>query len=73
MGGRKKQSQRRARQERRFRVRGIRRDPPDVRKLGKALLSLARAEAEQRAQAEHETQQQANDQTEQQREEGSDA
>jgi hypothetical protein len=40
------------REERRLTVRGIRRDPPDIRKLGKALLYLAMAEAERQAQAE---------------------
>lgn len=43
---------RRAREERRFTVRGIRRDPPDIRKLAKALIGLALAEAEREAQAE---------------------
>ncbi|WP_127466444.1 hypothetical protein [Streptomyces sp. B27] len=42
----------RAREERRFTVRGIRRDPPDIRKLAKALIGLAMAEAEREAQAE---------------------
>jgi hypothetical protein len=41
---------------RRIRVRAVRRDPPDVKKLGKALLALAMAQAqtEAEAQAEHE-------------------
>jgi hypothetical protein len=41
--------------QRRIRVRAIRRDPPDVKKLGKALLALAmaQAQAEVEAQAEH--------------------
>lgn len=38
--------------ERRFTVRGIRRDPPDIQKLSKALIALAMAEAEREAQAE---------------------
>ena len=38
--------------ERRFTVRGVRRDPPDIQKLSKALISLAMAEAEREAQAE---------------------
>lgn len=42
---------RRGREERRFSVRGIRRDPPDIRKLAKALIGLAMAEAEREAQA----------------------
>lgn len=40
------------REERRFRVRGIRREPLDIGKLGKALIGLAMAEAEREAQAE---------------------
>lgn len=46
------------RRGRRIRVRAIRRDPPDVQKLGKALLALAmaQAQAETEAQAEHEKQ-----------------
>jgi hypothetical protein len=40
------------REERRFTVRGIRRDPPDIGKLGKALIGLAMAQAEREAQAE---------------------
>jgi hypothetical protein len=40
-------------EERRFTVRGIRRDPPDIRKFSKALISLAMAEAERQAQADH--------------------
>jgi hypothetical protein len=47
------------RQERRFTVRGVRRDPPDIRKLSRALISLAIAEAEREAQA----QQAAHDET----------
>lgn len=43
---------RRGREERRFTVRGIRRDPLDIRKLAKALTGLAIAEAEREAQAE---------------------
>jgi hypothetical protein len=38
--------------ERRFTVRGVRRDPPDIQKLSKALIGLAMAEAERQAQAE---------------------
>jgi hypothetical protein len=40
------------REERRFTVRGIRRDPPDIGKLGKAIIGLALAEKEREAQAE---------------------
>ena len=39
-------------EEHRFTVRGIRRDPPDIGKLSKALIGLAMAEAEREAQAE---------------------
>jgi hypothetical protein len=39
--------------QRRIRIRAVRRDPPDVKKLGKALLALAMAQAEAEAQAEH--------------------
>jgi hypothetical protein len=38
--------------ERRFTVRSVRRDPPDIQKLSKALIGLAMAEAEREAQAE---------------------
>jgi hypothetical protein len=37
--------------DRRIRVKGIRRDPPDLRRLARALLELAEAEAEADAQA----------------------
>lgn len=41
---------------RQIRVRAVRRDPPDVQKLGRALLALAmaQAQAEAEAQAAHE-------------------
>jgi hypothetical protein len=39
--------------ERRYTVRGVRREPVDVSKLSKALLGLVIAEAERQAQAEH--------------------
>jgi len=42
-------------QERRYTVRGIRREPVDISKLSKALIGLAMAEAERQAQAEHAT------------------
>ncbi len=42
-------------EERRFTVRGIRRDPPDIQKLSKALIGLAMAEAERQAQSEQAT------------------
>jgi hypothetical protein len=43
------------RNTRRIRIRAVRRDPPDVKKLGKALLALAlvQAQAEAEAQAQH--------------------
>ncbi len=43
--------------ERRIRVRAVRRDPPDLKKLSRALIALAmaQAQAEAEAQAEHET------------------
>lgn len=37
--------------ERRLRVRSVRRDTPDMRKLSKAIIGLALAEAEREAQA----------------------
>ncbi|MGH8995304.1 MAG: hypothetical protein ACRDYB_04625 [Acidimicrobiales bacterium] len=40
--------------ERRIRVRGIRKDPPDLRRLARALIELAQLEAERDAQADHE-------------------
>lgn len=40
--------------ERRIRVRGIRRERPDLPKLARALIELAQAQAEAEAQAEHE-------------------
>ncbi len=42
--------------ERQIRVRGVRRDPPDLKKLSRALIALAmaQAQAEADAQAEHE-------------------
>lgn len=39
--------------ERRIRVRGVRRDPPDLKKLSRALIALAMAQAEADALAEH--------------------
>lgn len=40
--------------DRRIRVRGIRRERPDLPKLARALIELAQAQAEAEAQAEHE-------------------
>lgn len=42
------------RPERRISVRGVRRDPPDLKKLSQALIALAIAQAEKNAQAAHE-------------------
>ncbi len=54
MGKRKRNNKSpRDKRERRLVVRGIRRDPPDLNKLGRALLSLAQAEAERQAQEQH--------------------
>lgn len=39
--------------DRRIRVRGIRRNPPDIRKLGQAIIALAQAQAEKDAETEH--------------------
>ena len=44
------------RDERRIRVRSVRRDPPDLKKLSRALIALALAQAEADAQAEHQQQ-----------------
>ena len=38
--------------QRRLRVRGVRRDPPDLKKLSQALIALATAQPEAEAQAE---------------------
>ena len=50
--------------ERRIRVRAVRRDPPDIKKLSRALIALAmaQAQAEADAQAEHETKRDKEDQ-----------
>lgn len=45
----------RGRGDYRLRVRGVRREPADLRRLARALIELARAEAEAAAQAGHET------------------
>lgn len=47
----RRKSDRSTRQQRRYSVRGVRRDPPDISKLSKALLGLAMAEAERQAEA----------------------
>lgn len=55
-GGRSDRPDSRRQQLRNISVRSIRREPPDVRKLGRAIirLALAEAEAERAAQAAHE-------------------
>lgn len=52
MSSKKKNQINRRRAQRQLRVRGVRRDPPDLRKLSRALIELAQAEAEREAQAE---------------------
>jgi len=39
-------------QERHIRIRGVRKDPPDLRKLAAAIIALAQAQAEADAEAE---------------------
>jgi len=41
-------------QERRIRIRGVRKDPPDLRKLAAAIIALAQAQAEADAEAQAE-------------------
>ena len=43
--------QRKASRERRIRVVGVRRDKPDLKRLGRALVELAQAQAEAQAEA----------------------
>lgn len=43
------------RQERHITVYGVQRDKPDLRKLSRAVIAMALAEAERGAQAQHET------------------
>lgn len=52
-------SDKRKSKERHIRVRAVRRDPPDIKKLSRALIALAmaQAQAEVDAQAEHEAEQ----------------
>jgi hypothetical protein len=51
--GRKGSKRRSTGDDRRYTVRGSRRDPVDMTKLSKALIGLVLAEAERQAQAEH--------------------
>lgn len=53
MNNRKRQQSKRSFQ-RRISVRTVRRDPPDLRKLSRALIALAQADAEAQAQAQAE-------------------
>ena len=43
--------------ERRIRVRGVKRDPADLRRLARALIEMAQAQAEAEAEAAHEKEQ----------------
>ncbi|MGY2745547.1 hypothetical protein [Arthrobacter sp. UYCu723] len=47
----------RPRQERHILVYGVQRDKPDLRKLSRAVIAMAQAEAEREAQRQHETNQ----------------
>lgn len=42
--------------KRRIRVEGVRKDPPDLRRLARALIELVQMQAEAEAEAEHELQ-----------------
>ena len=52
-------SKKKRHQERRLRVRGVRHDPPDLKKLAGALIALAQAQAETDAATEHQRRQAA--------------
>lgn len=43
-------------QNRHIRIRSVRRDPPDLKKIARALIALAQAQAEADAEAEHDNQ-----------------
>ncbi|MGH9089838.1 MAG: hypothetical protein ACRDZR_00415 [Acidimicrobiales bacterium] len=49
--------------ERRIRIRGVKKDSPDFRRLARALLDLAKAEAEAEAQSAHRRTERARKQT----------
>jgi hypothetical protein len=49
MGAGRKRQPTHLKRERRISVRGVRRDPPDLHKLSRALLAMAQAEAEAQA------------------------
>ncbi len=53
MSNNKKHNNRKVRRDRRVRIRSIRRNPPDLRKLAAAVIQLAEAQAEADAEAEH--------------------
>ncbi|WP_147339550.1 hypothetical protein [Actinomadura spongiicola] len=62
--------------ERRLVVRGVRREPADLRKLGRALIQIAQTEAEREAKkqhAAHQTDQQSSEERPQPNAEGGDA
>lgn len=50
-----RQSSRQPRSERRLSIRALRREQPDVRRLGRAFIALAMAEAEREAEATRES------------------
>ncbi len=50
MSNRQNSKKKAGRPERRIRVRAVRRDPPDLKKLSQALIALAMAQAEKEAQ-----------------------
>lgn len=59
MGKRRQKKAKSNRRERQISVRGVRREPPDLRKLGRALIGLAMAQAEAEAEAEHQAKKEA--------------
>jgi hypothetical protein len=53
MSKNKKHANRKVRRDKRVRIRSVRRNPPDVRKLAAAVIRFAEAQAEADAAAEH--------------------
>jgi hypothetical protein len=53
MSNTKKRTNRKVRRDRRVRISGVRRNPPDIRKLAAAVIHFAEAQAEADAEAEH--------------------
>ncbi|WP_431230437.1 hypothetical protein [Paenarthrobacter nicotinovorans] len=51
----RRRSTRAPHQERRIRVIGVQRERPDLRKLSRAVIAMAQADAERAAQSEHES------------------